>query len=768
MANIILFIFLLFFLKTTIEKKENEYKIQVIDDLISSNYIIPVKAQNDSLYLITGENKKSISSNNTYKRVILKYDINSGKIISNFNINSEFPFENPEIVYAGDNLEEYLLTLTSESIGLYNFNKNKETIYPTTDNRRFLKKGDNFFYYGYTNPLLKKDKQIIINQLQLIKEEQICEIYEYNRRECGYLGIDQFICENRGCCWKPIEQYDPDYDFPWCFFGENVNPSNHLFQSPFYKLVKYGNDINVETNQTMISCDFTQNYLYLVCVSISKNFFTISIFNNDIELINSYKKEICSSFQKDDFIKIINFNGAYDFISLNSIDDVTTRLRYFRYDGKNYNSKIDSITNNNNEYLDIQKTQNSRYNYDNDIIVLNKDSIIQISTKNSILIITIFQFYKDNNILFVRIHHLDNMINSGLNFFSNPRLSLFKNNSILLCFSTIDNNEINRTGYFVFDYPNSNDINLTSNIIKINELIYLPNKLYSLDLKLRVLKIPKDFILLNKFDNIEIKENIDLNSMDELILRQYRINEGVFLIKFQGVAVGYDNSYSNWRLYPEIYLDYRKLLEPTQFVIEGNEGNIYINFSDCLQGYHHLEYDYNLCTNIKPKGYYLDNETNTYRACHSHCSECYGDPINSTYMECITCIDGYNITEDTNSCYDYLPIQYYLDGNIFRRCHIRCKTCFTAPSNNSMNCLSCITSEYFYKVLTYSCILPSDFDKREEQDLNKQSNWAFIVFILIFLGSIFITLFIRIDFFSKKKDDIQVLETELKNIKTIN
>ena len=541
-------------------------------------------------------------------------------------------------------------------------------------------------------------------------------------------------------------------------------------QSPFYKLVKYGYDENVITDQTMISCDFSQNYLYLVCVSISQNFFTISTFNNDLKLINSYKKESCSSFQKDDFIKIINFNDTYNFISLNSINEFTTRLRYFTYDGNNCESKINSITNNKNDYLDIDKTQISRYNYDNDIIALNNDSIIQISTNNLIMIITIFQFYKDNSILFVRIHYLDNLFNSGLNFFSNPRLSLFKNNSILVCFSTINNNT-NKTGYFIFDYPNSKDINLASNIIKINELISLPNKLFSLDLKLRILKIPKDFILLNKFEKKEIKENIDYNSTDEFILRQYRINEGVFLIKFQGFAVGYDNSYSNWRLYPEIYSDFRKLLEPSKFIIEGNEGNIYINFSECLQGYHHLEYDYNLCTNLKPKGYYLDNETNTYRPCHSLCSECYGAPINSTYMECITCKEGYNITEDTNSCYDYLPNQYYLDGNTFRRCHIRCKTCFTSPSNNSMNCLSCITSDYFYKVMTYDCVLPSDFDKREKKDLKKQSNWAFIVFILIFLGSIIITLFIRIDFFSgntKKDDDTQVSETELKHIRSIN
>ena len=158
------------------------------------------------------------------------------------------------------------------------------------------------------------------------------------------------------------------------------------------------------------------------------------------------------------------------------------------------------------------------------MIVLNNDSIIQISTTHYGIIISIFQFLENNNKLFVKIYNLDRMTNAGYNYFSNPRLSIFKN-SVLVGFSTLDKNNIDRTGYFVVDYPNSFDGNFTSNVIKIKDLISLPNKLFLLDLKLRVLKIPKDYIFLNKKNNLEIEENKDYELADEFILRQYRIKK---------------------------------------------------------------------------------------------------------------------------------------------------------------------------------------------------------------------------------------------------
>ncbi len=30
-----------------------------------------------------------------------------------------------------------------------------------------------------------------------------CVVEESLRTDCGYMGINQQICESKGCCWKP-------------------------------------------------------------------------------------------------------------------------------------------------------------------------------------------------------------------------------------------------------------------------------------------------------------------------------------------------------------------------------------------------------------------------------------------------------------------------------------------------------------------------------------------------------------------------------------
>ena len=32
---------------------------------------------------------------------------------------------------------------------------------------------------------------------------QQCEVSESLRTDCGYMGINQQLCEAKGCCWKP-------------------------------------------------------------------------------------------------------------------------------------------------------------------------------------------------------------------------------------------------------------------------------------------------------------------------------------------------------------------------------------------------------------------------------------------------------------------------------------------------------------------------------------------------------------------------------------
>ena len=28
-----------------------------------------------------------------------------------------------------------------------------------------------------------------------------CSVKDYDKQDCGFLGIDQYACEAKGCCW---------------------------------------------------------------------------------------------------------------------------------------------------------------------------------------------------------------------------------------------------------------------------------------------------------------------------------------------------------------------------------------------------------------------------------------------------------------------------------------------------------------------------------------------------------------------------------------
>ena len=105
-------------------------------------------------------------------------------------------------------------------------------------------------------------------------------------------------------------------------------------------------------------------------------------------------------------------------------------------------------------------------------------------------------------------------------------------------------------------------------------------------------------------------------------------------------------------------------------------------------------------------------------------------------MSCDSCLPGYNITEDTDSCYNELPYYYYLDNDKFRRCHERCFKCFSGSNDNDhMNCLSC-TKQYFFRIDTFNCINKSDTEETQIQD----SILVYLLFVLILISSIVIAI----------------------------
>ncbi len=48
-------------------------------------------------------------------------------------------------------------------------------------------------------------------------EDLSCKVHNPRKIDCGYYGINQKNCEEKGCCWKQ----DVDPSIPWCFLGQD-------------------------------------------------------------------------------------------------------------------------------------------------------------------------------------------------------------------------------------------------------------------------------------------------------------------------------------------------------------------------------------------------------------------------------------------------------------------------------------------------------------------------------------------------------------------
>ena len=481
-----------------------------------------------------------------------------------------------------------------------------------------------------------------------------------------------------------------------------INKMSLIYNSgdnfPSYRIVQSSNSIKVLPFEAMISCDFTKDNSYILCAYFSEQYnVTISVFNSNLNLLLTETLEKVANTTEcvEHFIKIVYFKGNSKFVIMNSENIYTSRFRYYTYLSNNLKNELYSIINKN--YLDIEETQVKSNDGEIDIIAVDSDKIIKISSdyNDIFIIITIIQFYENDSYFTIKIYNMYN--NNGFMYICQPRLAMFRNSFVVCAAAT--KNGLHRGNYFFINFPNSTDITLSSDIIKLQNLISIENNLFSLKRKFKVINIPKDFIFINTLNSLEIKNNDVLDISIDLKLKQYRIKEGTYILKYQGIAEGTDSGYRYMAIYPENKIG----IKTPEIYIEGREGSIKINFNDCLDGYYKLDYDLNLCTNIKPKGYYLDKVNKIYKVCSTPCSECSGPKINENNMNCVECLNNYYMTEDSNSCYNKVIDNYYLDNNILRRCHSNCKKCTSkAIDEDNMNCLECINN-YYLTEDTNSC-----------------------------------------------------------------
>ena len=120
----------------------------------------------------------------------------------------------------------------------------------------------------------------------------------------------------------------------------------------------------------------------------------------------------------------------------------------------------------------------------------------------------------------------------------------------------------------------------------------------------------------------------------------------------------------------------------------------FMNCIDCKQNFFMTE-DSRSCYQGEIDNYYLDINELIYKRCHPNCLRCFAKPLNNTFMNCKSCQYAHFLTEDTNSCYNIVIDNYYLDIRTLRRCHRNCFLCYGAPIDRyHMNCRNCKNNLY--------------------------------------------------------------------------
>ena len=223
-----------------LEIKENDLKINIIDnDMNRANFAFSLVDEKKFFYIITGENQ---TPNNTiyeksFRRTILKYDINSHILVDKYSYNSSYPFEISKSVLVGKN-SQYLLTISKKSIEIFNWNKLIEFENEITNitGRQELIKIDSYYYNTYIQEMIE-DNQIkhyaFIRKFELIDEK-----------------------------------------------------------SPSIKIIYKTEPIQISISLSIFSCATTNDNLYNLCVYFSENsYFTISVYDLNLNLIQTEKEE---------------------------------------------------------------------------------------------------------------------------------------------------------------------------------------------------------------------------------------------------------------------------------------------------------------------------------------------------------------------------------------------------------------------------------------------------------------------------------------------
>ena len=396
--------------------------------------------------------------------------------------------------------------------------------------------------------------------------------------------------------------------------------------------------------QTIISCFFTDNYLY-IC------FFTNQDFNLTISVFDPLKKTTYmtniltfSYLYVRRFYKGIHFKKEIGFFAY-FIDNENRPTFSLYQTGKNETMEVYK------SYGEIKATQGDYYNADllNDLIKFNNNTVCFASSSEDkkTLNILVFSFYNDDNNMNVRYFFIKLWEEYKIKLFCDIKICMF-NNFLSLAFSHCPQ-EICSEQYYnyehlssliFFNYPNSSNIefDVIKNIypdkkdiqndiyINFEGNLFIENNLFGYISKgTKIINYPDEIDITKDRIKIEFGTILDIGETIKLTFKSYNFyREGNFSIEFAYVLTEPDYGTNNDNM---TYFDH-------------SIGN---NITDEEQYFQ--KYDY--------VGKYSDfivilSQNLTTECVKDACSLCNEENI------CITCRYDFDYNNDTNTktCYD--------------------------------------------------------------------------------------------------------------------
>lgn len=574
------------------------------DILKNATSIVPLVNKNNNLFIITG----NVIKNEKQNYPIKIYNISNYNNIDEKTFETPKKFEDSEIIFAGDDLQYFLINL-------------KQTL---------------FFYGGGS---LKEITETPDDFDQSLKGT-------FKKLNNSYIYIS-----SEGNLAK---------------FDINFNDT----ENPVIENIDSQKKLNDSRNLSSISCDVSENEEYFVCsYFIGNKKYGISSFSNKLELLFEKEFEYKNTTLDpiDYFNEIIYLKNNSTFVSINSENNTFVNLRFFNINEKNYSNLLLEKNISESEYLEIKDSQLNPYSNSSDIATINKDTIIKIYADNKIYIMTKIQFYDNDTVITVK--HFNYNYISELPVI-NPHLAIWRNCFILgyAHHNNSDKSTEYSTRFFIHGYPYLPkdalyNLNVTDNHnIKMSKF-ELKNELFfsKIFVYYKIIDIPDDFIFIDSLDFNEINEGEYLTiEKSELVFKQYKKNTKAKLI-YQGITIAdllYDKesfkmflNYSNYSNIDNISNNSNiSNIAETKIIGEGDQVTLNIEIDSCNNGFYEVEDKNDICTKIRPSGYYLDKESNIFKKCHPKCSECLEASNDDLNMKCLKCILNHKYNNNTFNC----------------------------------------------------------------------------------------------------------------------